>query len=167
MAAPTYWTDEKKKETIELIFDRISNGESVRSILDNADRKVYPSWVTFNVWLSENEELSKQYARACEMRSDLIFDEMIEIADDGTNDFTKKMIGDVEVEMLNTEHLQRSRLRIDTRKWILSKMNPKKYGEKLELDNKHSGEIKTTSLTKEERDARIIELKNKLNDRDK
>lgn len=144
MAAPIYWTDEKKKETIELIFDRISNGESVRSILDEADRKVYPSWVTFNVWLSENEELSKQYARACEMRSDLIFDEMIEIADDGTNDFTKKMIGDVEVEILNTEHLQRSRLRIDTRKWILSKMNPKKYGEKLELDNKHSGEIKTT-----------------------
>ncbi len=39
---------------------------------------------------------------------------------------------------VNGEHIQRSRLRIDARKWMASKLAPKKYGEKLELDVRHS-----------------------------
>ena len=34
---------------------------------------------------------------------------------------------------LNGEHIQRSRVRIDTRKWLLSKMLPKVYGDKAEV----------------------------------
>jgi hypothetical protein len=59
---------------------------------------------------------------------------MLDIADDGTNDFITKTSSDgTEFEVVNTEHIQRSKLRIDTRKWNLSKMQPKKYGEKLDL----------------------------------
>jgi len=120
-------------EIFNSIIQRIELGESLRSILKDENM---PSSQTFYIWINDDESKSKQYARATEIRADLIFDEMIEIADDGTNDFTKKLLSEIEVEMLNSEHLQRSRLRIDTRKWILSKMNPKKYGDKLDLTTK-------------------------------
>ena len=73
-----------------------------------------------------------QYAKARELQADTIFDEMFDIADDGSNDWMLKKSGDDEIEVLNHEHVQRSRLRIDTRKWALARMAPKKYGEKLE-----------------------------------
>lgn len=130
---------QKQIETIfNTICESIEEGNSLRSILKSEDM---PSSRTFFKWLQEDEQKVKQYARATEIRADLEFDYMLEIADDGTNDFTKKIIQGEEVEVLNSEHIQRSRLRIDTRKWILSKMNPKKYGDKIELDNKHSGEV--------------------------
>ena len=63
-----------------------------------------------------------------------MFEEMFDIADDSSNDYMAKQYGDgVEVQVLNSENIQRSRLRIDTRKWALSKMNPKKYGDKTDI----------------------------------
>ena len=128
------------KKQIDPIFDKICDrielGESLRSVLRSKDM---PSSKTFYQWIDNDDEKVKQYARATELRADDIFDAMFEIADDGTNDFIAHDIGDgVLVEKLNTEHIQRSRLRIDTRKWALSKMNPKKYGDKTELDLKSS-----------------------------
>lgn len=120
------------QETFNFICNQIESGKSLREVLRENDKM--PSTQTFYKWIDTDNEKSKQYARACEMRADIIFDEMIEIADDGTNDFMTKQIGDgIEVQVLNSEHIQRSRLRIDTRKWILSKMNPKKYGEKTDI----------------------------------
>ena len=58
-------------------------------------------------------------------------DEMLEIADDGSNDWMLRKDGDKEFYVLNGEHVQRSRLRLDTRKWLLSKALPKVYGDKL------------------------------------
>jgi autonomous glycyl radical cofactor GrcA len=135
------------EEQIETIFnticERIEEGESLRAVLRDKDM---PSSRTFFKWIDGNEDKVKQYARAIGQRADYIFDQMFDIADDGTNDFTNKDIGDgVNVQVLNSEHIQRSRLRIDTRKWALSKMNPKKYGDKLGLE--HSGEIKTKDLS--------------------
>jgi hypothetical protein len=62
-------------------------------------------------------------------------DEMLEVADDGTNDWMLRRGSDEEDDLyqLNGEHLQRSRLRVDTRKWLLSKALPKVYGDKLAL----------------------------------
>jgi len=137
------------KEQIESIFktiiQRIELGESLRAILkDNG----MPSRPLFFQWLKEDEIKINQYARATEIRADLEFDYMLEIADDSTNDYMTKVIQGEKVEVLNTENLQRSRLRIDTRKWILARMNPKKYGEKLDQNINHSGEIKTNDLSK-------------------
>ena len=61
------------------------------------------------------------------MQADAIFDECLDIADDGANDY----MGDD--EKYNGDHVARSRLRIDTRKWMAGKLAPKKYGEKLAL----------------------------------
>lgn len=130
---PIYWDDERKKEAIDEILTQISNGKSVRSILDNADRLKLPSCVTFTEWLSDDSKLAKQYAHACEMRADYLFEQMLEIADDKSQDTVMVVKNDMPVEVENREYINRSRLRVDTRKWFLSKLQPKKYGDKLDL----------------------------------
>lgn len=84
--------------------------------------------------LAEDEEFAKQYARACEMRADAQFEEMFEIADDAANDWMERNDGENVSWQVNGEHIQRSRLRIDTRKWALARMNPKKYGDKVQAE---------------------------------
>lgn len=135
MARPIVWNSEVKNIAITEIISRISDGESCRAILDPKLRgDNLPSHRLFIEWLSNDDELRKQYARACELRADAIFDEMFEIADDGSNDYMQKLKGDEMADVLNSEHVQRSKLRIDTRKWALSKMNPKKYGDSSKVD---------------------------------
>ena len=125
-----------KKEQIEIIFktitERIVNGEAIRNILKDADM---PSYETFYKWLEESKDKAKQYARACELRAEVIFDEMLEIADttiDGVvietddNGRTKEKKGDM---------LGHRRLQVETRKWILSKLNPKKYSDKIQTED--------------------------------
>jgi len=119
------------EKTFTIICDRIEGGESLRSVL--RDDKM-PSSQTFFKWIDGDEIKSKQYARATELRANHIFDEMFEIADDGSNDYMQKLKGDEMADVLNSEHVQRSKLRIDTRKWALSKMNPKKYGDSSKVD---------------------------------
>jgi hypothetical protein len=81
-------------------------------------------------WLNEHEAFREQYARATEQRADLMAEEILEIADDGRNDYATTENG----ETFNSEHVQRSRLRVDARKWLLAKMQPKKYGERVQTE---------------------------------
>lgn len=137
------------KKQIEDIFnficERIENGESVKSILRDKDM---PSSQTFWKWLKEDEEKSNQYARAKEIWADIVFDDIMLIAD-GTD--TDVLIDENGIEQVNHNIIQRDRLRIDARKWALSKMNPKKYGDKTinENKNEHSGEITITRIVKQ------------------
>ena len=79
---------------------------------------------------------------AKEESADALVEDILDIADDGSNDWMAVHGKDgSEAWKLNGEHVQRSRLRVDTRKWIASKLKPKKYGEKIEVDNHHSGEV--------------------------
>lgn len=74
-------------------------------------------------------------------------DDLLEIADDGTNDFVEKeRPNGPKFLAFDGEHVQRSRLRVDTRKWILAKALPKIYGDKLtaEVTGKDGGPIETT-----------------------
>lgn len=157
-----------KDEAISEIIDRITKGESLRSILPVKKRPEHlPALKTFLDWVAQDDNLSKHYARACEVRADLMFEEMFEIADDSTNDYMLRKIGNDEVEVENKEVIARSRLRIDTRKWALSKMNPKKYGDALKLsgDNDSPIQVKhTVDLTKlnDEELRTILELQRKV-----
>ena len=130
---PITWSEDKKKEAINIILNEIAeNGKSVRSILNGADREILPSNVTFCEWLSKDDELAKQYARATELRAEALLDEMMDIVDDDKMD---KIYNEITgAEMTNGEAIQRSRLRYDARKWLISKLAPKKYGDKLEVD---------------------------------
>ncbi len=121
------YSQEKVKEMFEYILLEIEKGRATRNILKD---DCTPDITTFYRWLAEDKEKSKRYACACEVRAEKLFDEMLDIADDGTNDTYIAPDGS---EMVKQDHIQRSRLRIDTRKWILSKLNPKKYWEKLDM----------------------------------
>jgi hypothetical protein len=130
------YSQKQKDDLLELIFAEIKNGRAVRNVLKD---KGMPDAVTFYRWLENDNEKVKQYTGACEARGDAIFDEIIEIADDSQNDFIEKDTGDgIVASQFNSEHVQRSRLRIDARKWVASKLNPKKYGDK--IDHTTNGE---------------------------
>jgi len=89
-------------------------------------------------WLQKYPEFVKQYTQARESQADAMVDDILEIADDGTNDWMERRNkeGAIIGWELNAEHVNRSRLRVDARKWIASKLLPKKYGEKVETTHK-------------------------------
>lgn len=85
-------------------------------------------------WLRLHVEFRDQYTRAKEESADALSEEMIDIADDATNDWMERL-SDEEKSLgyvINGEHVQRSRLRIETRKWLASKLKPKRYGDKVD-----------------------------------
>jgi hypothetical protein len=111
----------------------ISSGRSLRSIcLDEG----MPDKATVFRWLAKYEAFRDQYAHAREAQADAMLEDILEIADDGTNDSYTDEEGNVRT---NQDVIARSRLRVDARKWAMSKMAPKKYGEKLDLN--HSGSV--------------------------
>lgn len=119
-----------KQEIADEICERLADAESLRSIC--CDRHM-PSQTTVFRWLADDDHKSfrEQYARAREAQADAIFDECLDIADDATNDFMERKRADGTVEEVpDAEHIQRSRLRIDTRRWMAGKLAPKKYGDK-------------------------------------
>ncbi|WP_205548622.1 hypothetical protein [Pseudomonas carnis] len=131
-------------EIAEAICLRLSEGESLRSVCSD---DVMPAKVTVLRWIARHDEFRNQYAQAKQSGAEAIAEEMFDIADDGTNDWMEKLDkeGNASGYQLNGEHVQRSKLRIDTRKWYLSKIMPKKYGDKLDLTHggADGGPIKT------------------------
>lgn len=120
-------TTQYTQEMADLICERIADGHSLRSICQADDM---PAQSTVFKWLSEQKTFSEQYARAREAQADKLADEILSIADDGTKDTYKDEHGN---ERTDQEVIGRSRLRVDARKWLASKMAPKKYGDKLAI----------------------------------
>lgn len=115
--------------TLELedrICEEIALGSSLRTVCAAEDM---PNAATVFRWLRQNEEFSKHYARACEERSEAMIEDTFDIADDGRNDWMTVQ----GKKVTNREAIERSKLRVDVRKWYASKMKPKKYGDKVDL----------------------------------
>ena len=113
-------------------------------------------------WLDGSRpEFSDQYARAREAQADKLAEEALQIADDGRSDTYVDGDGNVKTD---TEVIQRSKLRVDTRKWLASKMAPKKYGDKVAIGGADDlGPVQT--VTKEMTDAeRAVRLARAIND---
>lgn len=127
------YTPEQREELFTKIFSAIENGDSLRKALAS----VKLSSKTFYEWLDYegNEEKVKQYARACEDRADFMADEILDIADSSEGDLYVDDNGDTKIDG-NT--VQRARIQIDARKWLMSKMAPKKYGDKLDIEQSGS-----------------------------
>ena len=119
-----------RKAITELVCSELALGKSLRSILD-ADDKL-PSASTFLDWIGADSFLAEQYAHARQMAYELLADEIVAIADEN---YTTDEHG--VRERLSSEAIQRNRLRVDTRKWMLSKMLPKVYGDKIQTE--HTG----------------------------
>jgi hypothetical protein len=108
---------------------RISDGESLRQVCRDESM---PSTSTVLKWARELPEFSQQYAKAREDLLEHWAEEITDIADDGSNDWIKREHESGRLDLVpDSEHINRSRLRVDTRKWLLSKLAPKKYGERV------------------------------------
>jgi hypothetical protein len=116
------YSQKDKDQIINTICKQLCTGRSLRNIIENDKGLI--SMPVFYEWLDANELFAKQYARACNIRQEILFEEILEISDDSSKDHTPFTGGVV---------VQRDKLRADSRKWILSKMNPKKYGDKTDI----------------------------------
>lgn len=112
------------------ICRRLAEGESLRSICRDDEM---PARSHVFEWLAANAEFADQYARAKQFGIDAMADDIQEISDDARNDWMEAHGREDAGWVANGEHIQRSRLRVDSRKWLLSKLAPKKYGDKLEI----------------------------------
>ena len=127
---------EEKDRIFTEICDLIASGLSLRKAIDKAGtihRAVFFEWV------DSDKEKTDQYARAMEERAELKF-ESIE------QDYLENPQRDPETGRIDSAWVNLQRLKIDAKKWELSKLMPKKYGDRLELDNKLSGEVNIISL---------------------
>jgi hypothetical protein len=129
---PTLYTDELGLK----ICAQIAHGKSLVSI---CKQEGFPSVETVYLWLRDEskKDFLNTYTRAREDQADTLADEILDIADEATTT-VKEHDGFTEVVFDNTA-VARNRLRVESRKWIASKLKPKKYGDKVEVDNKHSG----------------------------
>lgn len=124
------------------IADRIlteiaTTSKSLRSICESPD---LPSVKTVLKWLRDKDEFSVQYARAKEEQADMLAEEILELSDKErkTIEVTTSEKGTFETEK---DNVQRTRLQIDTRKWLASKLKPKKYGDVKEAEKPNTDSV--------------------------
>ena len=132
IAANTKFTAENIPELTDLICELIAVGWGLQQVLDSSPD--FPKAATFYKWLDSYPDVVEKYARARDRQQDYEADNMIAIADGATDP-------------------NKARIQIDARKWRASKLAPKKYGDKLDLN--HSGNV---SLTEAEIDAKLAVL---------
>ena len=109
MGRPSKYTD----KLAIAICKRIAEGESLCKICEDDEM---PSKSTVVGWTFKHDDFYEHYARARQIQAGLMADEITDIADTENGD------------------VQRDRLRVDTRKWYLSKVLPKVYGEKKAIE---------------------------------
>jgi hypothetical protein len=130
---PSSFTRERGFE----ICERLADGETLTEILLD---KGMPAGSTVRRWRSENSAFRSAYAQAREDQMQAWSDEIIFISDDSTLDYmTKVGRNGREYEAPDHEHIARSRLRVDTRKFLMSKIAPRLYGDK--ITHEHQGEV--------------------------
>ena len=139
-----------KPELDTEICDRLAQGESLVSICRDVRM---PSTVTVYAWLSnpKRSDFLNRYTYARERQAETFIDQCIDIADDNTNDtiITEGKDGK-EYERVNHDHINRSRLRVDTRIKIAEKLSPKKYSTRHhELSGPDSGPIEINTTPEE------------------
>ena len=144
--------------TVEIALEictRLADGESLNSMCKDEH---LPSNATVRSWALDNVEgFSTQYTRARELGYSLLAEEMMAIADTPVigSKTTSKATG---IETTEGDMIEHRRLQVDTRKWMLSKMLPKIYGDKLSLE----ADINVTQQTPEQRAEKIAKLTAKL-----
>jgi hypothetical protein len=136
-----------------LICERIANGETLKAICAESEM---PSQSSVFLWLSQNPEFSEMYARAREASADVLVEEAREIADDGSADYVvRSRDGKVELAVQH-EHISRSKLRIEQRRWEAARRKPRAYGERRHADQ--SGSTGLDTMTDQELQAELLEL---------
>lgn len=131
---------------LKKICDGLSSGRTLRDVCRDEGM---PAPATVILWTQQDAKFAEQYAQAREAGYRKMAEDILEIADDGTNDYVERERQDgTKHVVFDGEHVQRSRLRVDTRKWLLSKALPKIYGDRLmtEVTGKDGGPIQTQAV---------------------
>jgi hypothetical protein len=131
-----------KDQIFETILEHIMDGLSLSDVckLPNMPRRQ-----RVHEWLEADSAKADNYARACEIRAERMFDEIIRIADTPVMGEKTRLDPDgAIVEVTRGDMTDHRRLQIDARKWALAKMQPKKYGDKLDVN--HGGGIALTGV---------------------
>lgn len=123
---PTDYT----QELADAICAELSIGRSLRSVCEDEGM---PTVKTVFNWLRSYEGFLQQYEKAKEESSDAMAEDLLHIADTPVMGEIKTIKPDGTVEIKQDEMLGHRRLQVDARKWLMSKMKPKKYGEKLDM----------------------------------
>lgn len=131
---------------------RLIEGRSVRSICSDEDM---PNAATIFKWLAKYPEFNDQYAKAKEQAIEALVTECFDIADENALDYTEGEDGKLRP---NIDHIQRARLRIDTRKWYAGKIMPKLYGDRQIIDQ--TTKLAFDEVSDEELNARLKALLN-------
>lgn len=138
MARPTDYN----QEIADKICEAISEGMSLRELCRADDM---PAKATVFRWLTLHQEFSDQYARAREEQAEAMADEIVNIVDTAANplmvDGIPLMKDGKPVMYADAAAIAHARLKMDARKWVASKLKPKKYGDKLELDQNVTGNL--------------------------
>lgn len=138
------YSKRNKDKIFTEICENIANGMSLREATRGGKpitMQLFYNWLDDKRDVENHKQKLEQYTRACNNRADKIFEEILEISDDGTNDTYKDEEGKKRTDY---DVIARSKLRVDARKWMLSKMNPKKYGDKMDVTT--DGEKLPTSI---------------------
>lgn len=122
---PTKYT----QKLADKICEELALGKSMRTVCASDDM---PAMSTVFEWLRTYEEFSEQYAKAKEESADAMAEDVLHISDTPIMGETKTIKPDGSVEIKQDEMLGHRRLQIDTRKWLMAKMKPKKYGDKID-----------------------------------
>lgn len=113
------------------ICERLSRGETLVSI---CKREGMPKRTTVHDWRDAHPAFGEQFARARLEGYETWFEECVDIAEDGANDYTTRTRQDGSKDVVfDGEHVQRSKLRIETRLKLLARLDPKKYGERSQV----------------------------------
>lgn len=121
---PQQYTLELAKEICDVIS---STSKGTKRLC--AEHPHWPCQDTLFTWIKSYPEFSEQYARAKKCQVNLLVDEILDIADDTSQD---QIITDHGEVMLNSQAVSRAKLKIDTRKWLACKLIPRVYGNKIE-----------------------------------
>lgn len=127
MKAYVHYSDDIAQEILETVA---SAQVGLRQLC--VDNPHWPAAKNIMKWKREHPEFGARYARAKQDQIELIIDDVLEIADDKSQDRITKLDAEGnEYTVCNHEFIQRSRVRIDTRKWLAAKLLPKLYGDRL------------------------------------
>lgn len=161
--------DWDRKKVMDILCAKIagSNKSMATLLAEGHEGHSLPTVASILEWLAADAALSVQYARAKEEQADFLGEEFLELHKKA---WIPVMVGDVPlvvdgkpVMTVSPASAAAVRLEADNKKWLMSKLRPKKYGDKLQVGGAHDlPPIDTHSMTADERAARIAELRRKI-----
>lgn len=132
------------EEIADKICKQLTEGKSLKRLIE--DDNIMPHISTIFDWINSNQEFADKYARARKVQAEFFVDEIIDISDKGGRYYDGE--GNLKID---ATAIQRARLMVDTRKWYASKVLPKMYGDRLQVDDVSNKEpvVMNVNLSKE------------------